>query len=446
MEYTPINLGINTTNPLDGYYQGLQDRAKLDLAKAQTNQANAQTDAFQQKTIADNLKAQAEAQQQANNLAMLQKITSPQATLDDYKAYALANPTSPNALKVWEQKDKDQKLAILQPASQIANALKAGNNQLALDTVNNSIEAFTNSGDTQNVGLLGVLKKTIQDHPDLALAGVLNSIMQVEGGDKIVGNILGKTQADIAQTEAQTNQVNATTAKTKADTVGQNISNSYAPQKTELDLQNTQSTINKNQADIANTESEIQKRANEINSPFANNPTTMKAVNSYVESGQQAQTTISKVDNILAGIPQLRQGGLWTKGVSTLKNSLGLGGEIEDIKRQISAFKNDYLIATKLDSTSTNEDTARQLKGTIDENSSPEQIEKYFIAAKKGLELKAELEQQKADWTSQVGSLGTANRPVEINGIIIPKGTNFKQYITHAPTNNIQSLIKKYAN
>jgi len=446
MEYTPINLGINTANPIDGYLQGIQDRAKLDLSKAQTNQANAQTEAYQQKSIADNLKAQAEAQQQAQNQALIQKLVSPTATLDDYKQFALINPSNPNAQKIWETKDKDQKLAIVQPASQIGVALKAGNTQLALDTVNNSIEAFTNSGDTQNAGVLGVLKKTIEEHPDLALAGVLNSLMQIDGGDKIVGQILGKPQTDIAQTEAQINQANATTAKTKADTVGQNISNLYAPQKTALDLQNTQSTINKNTADIANTESEIQKRANEINSPFANNPTTMKAVNSYVENGQQAQTTISKVDNILAGIPQLRQGGLWTKGVSAIKSGLGLGGEIEDIKRQIASFKNDYLIATKLDSTSTNQDVARQLKGSIDENSSPEQIEKYFIAARKGLELKAELEQQKADWTSQVGSLGTANRPVEINGVVIPKGTTFKQYITHAPTNNIQSLINKYAN
>lgn len=429
MEYTPINLGINTANPLDGYYQGLQDRAKLDLAKAQTNQANAQTDAYTQKTIADNLKAQQEVQQQANNQALLQKIVSPNATLDDYKQYALINPSNPNAQKLWESKDKDQKLAILQPASQIGVALKAGNTQLALDTVNNSIDAFNNSGDTQNAGVLGVLKKTIEEHPELALAGVLNSLMQIDGGDKIVGQILGKPQADIAQTEAQTNQANATTAKTKADTVGQNINNLYAPQKTALDLQNTQSTIAKNQAELQNIGSQINERQTKLINPELSGD-AQKRIYEAQDSIRTNDSAISSIDNILGqfNVIKKQSGGVLSRNDERFNKLVGDSGIINNVRTQINALNAKLILANKPPGSFSDADLKFAQSTIIDATSDPAVIERYLNVTREILETDKNIRQTEVDWVSANGGLGTARKNIEVNGVLVPRGTKFSDF------------------
>lgn len=424
MDYTPINFGISTANPIEGYLQGLKDRASLNLANAQTNQANAQTGAYTQKSIADNLKAEAEAQRQA----LMQRVLSPNASIDDLKAFALSNGDNTNALKMYEQKTAEQKTAIIAPANQASSAFYHGNIDLGKEILQEQSDALKNTGDDYNAGLfsayINYIDKLGASIPKEQLGHIMSNlidsqIVQVPNGDKIVEARRGKVQADIDHTKTQANQAKALTDKAKEEFKAKRAENLYYPQKTGLDLE-------KIKADIENTRSQIeQKKYEQENPKLSTQAETL--INDNVQKINANNQTINTISSVKNAINQM--GGIWTKGSDFVSRFFGAEGEGQLIKSQLAQINFDKIKQNKLAGSVSDSDLRFLQTTVLSPDADSNVIKKYLDITEKVIQTDNKIKQNEVDWVSANGGLGNAKRDLEINGVYIPAGTRFSDFI-----------------
>ncbi len=431
MALNPVNYNIDVASPIDQYFTGLKDRTAIDNTNAQTALTNAQVGQFEQKTIADNLKAQAmqQQQQQANDAFL--KLKNPNATADDYRNASLFLPKdqSEASLKIWESKDKEEQKNLLTNASQVFGALNSNNQQLAQDLATKAQTAYKNSGDDRNAKALSTWLETIKTSPELAKAMIGATIGGLPEGGKILEFLLGKPQAEVKKTEADTQNAIATTAKTKADTTGQNISNLYAPQKTALELQNTQSTIAKNQAEIQNIGSQIDERQTKLANPELASD-AQKRIYEAQDTIRNNDSAISSIDNILGQFDTIRKqsGGILSKNDDRFNKLIGDSGIINNVRTQINALNAKIILANKPPGSFSDADLKFAQSTIIDATSNPDVIERYLNVSRKILDTDKNIRQNEVSWVSQNGGLGNARKDLEINGVLIPRGTKFSEF------------------
>lgn len=234
MAFEPINYEVQVKNPFDSVIAGYK---------------NATTIRDDQQKQAQALAEQAQAQQYQAEVSAALRNPTPQA----FSALAVKYPQHREAFKQgWDTLNTAQQQSELKDASAIAATLHAGRHDLALQQLDQRIEAAKNSG--MPTGEYQALRDQIESNPQEAYGMTLHVISSLPGGDKVLTNL-----STIGTEKRAADEAPAVLAKKVADAEKAGIDAKYAEQGAVIDLQKKGWDIKKIQEDI-----EISKQANRI--------------------------------------------------------------------------------------------------------------------------------------------------------------------------------------
>lgn len=234
MAFEPINYEVQVKNPFDSIIAGYK---------------NATTIRDDQQKQAQALAEQAQAQQYQAEVSAALRNPTPQA----FSALAVKYPQHREAFKQgWDTLNTAQQQSELKDASAIAATLHAGRHDLALQQLDQRIEAAKNSG--MPTGEYQALRDQIESNPQDAYGMTLHVISSLPGGDKVLTNL-----SAIGKEKRESDEAPAVLAKKVAEAEKAGIDAKYAEQGAVLDLQKKGWDIKKIQEDI-----EISKQANRI--------------------------------------------------------------------------------------------------------------------------------------------------------------------------------------
>ena len=234
MAFEPINYEVQVKNPFDSIIAGYK---------------NATTIRDDQQKQAQALAEQAQAQQYQAEVSAALRNPTPQA----FSALAVKYPQHREAFKQgWDTLNTAQQQSELKDASAIAATLHAGRHDLALQQLDQRIEAAKNSG--MPTGEYQALRDQIESNPQEAYGMTLHVISSLPGGDKVLTNL-----STIGTEKRAADEAPAVLAKKVAEAEKAGIDAKYAEQGAVIDLQKKGWDIKKIQEDI-----EISKQANRI--------------------------------------------------------------------------------------------------------------------------------------------------------------------------------------
>jgi hypothetical protein len=223
----PINYGVEIQDPTQSFLSAFQTGAAIqDIG----------------------LKKQQQQQQMANQKVILDglaKIRQPGATVDDVANLAMILPKdqSETVLKAFALKTDAQKQNALGSAGKVVSALFAGENDIAMQYLNDQATSMRNSGNEEGAKFLDTWRDVTRVNPTASQNFFTAELLRLPGGDKIVENIIklggerrleAEAKPKLAELEAKAISAGvaadfarpvaeAELAKTKAETIAPSV-------------------------------------------------------------------------------------------------------------------------------------------------------------------------------------------------------------------------------
>lgn len=383
--------------------------------------------------------ADAAAQQEQRNKANLDSFFQSGDKSSLYR-FLLDNPKMAEAGKaVMGGVSEDQKRDVLSFGARFDSALSNGATDVAKSLLNERIKAAQNAGDVNTVTSL----KTYADALDSGDANRIKTIhrqhqleMALMDGDyaKNLGaygdeirkqqmqpSTVQKSQAEaqIKQSEAQyANATNQATLQAKLTGI-------------EVALRNAASTEERNRLEREKSTVELQiKMAKGVDIPPAMLTVQAEAAKQAVAAHNAAASSLVLADEF----SKIPEGRLFGRGVTGFEEWVRAqaGGEdkLTELRQQYMTLRNKLVGVDAADfKPLSNTDLQMLMGGYPNENSSPEYIAKFLRTYAKAQEISARNEEAKTEWISQVGNMGSTRQPIEINGVVVPKGTSYSKFI-----------------
>jgi len=192
----PIDYTVPMQNPLAAFEQA----ANMGMGIRQN----------QQTLEANRLKLEAEKVAQARQAeiqAALGKLTSPDATADDYANISMLLPKdqAESVRAAYSMKDKASTESALRDSSQVFTAFNAGKPEIAIKLMSDKVAALRNSGKEQEAAYLENWLEVAKDDPDAAKNFFGFTISQMPGGKDLLQSAIdfSKAPAEIAKGKAE---------------------------------------------------------------------------------------------------------------------------------------------------------------------------------------------------------------------------------------------------
>lgn len=383
--------------------------------------------------------AQAAAQQEQRNKANLDSFFQSGDKSSLYR-FLLDNPKMAEAGKtVMSGVSEDQKRDVLSFGARFDSALSNGATDVAKSLLNERIKAAQNSGDVNTVTSL----KTYADALDSGDKTRINAIhrqhqleMALMDGDyaKNLGaygdeirkqqmqpSTVQKSQAEaqIKQSEAQyANADNQATLQAKLTGI-------------EVALRNASTNEERARLEREKATVEIQmKMAKGVDIPPAMLTVQAGAAKQAVAARNAAASSLVLADEF----SKIPEGRLFGRGVTGfeewVRSQAGGEDKLTELRQQYMTLRNKLVGVDAADfKPLSNTDLQMLMGGYPNENSSPEYIANFLRKYAKAQEIAARNEEAKTEWINQVGNMGSTRQPIEINGVVVPKGTSYSKYI-----------------
>lgn len=421
MLLAPANLTVPQVDPTEvftktlGMYQGIEQN--------------------QQTLEANRLKLEAEKVAQARQAeiqAAIGKLSSPDATADDYANVSLLLPKdqADSVRSAYAMKDKASTESALRDSSQVFTAFNAGKPEIAIKLMSDKISALRNSGKEQEAAYLENWLEVAKDDPDATKNFFGYSISQMPGGKDLLQSAIdfSKSPADIA--------------KGKSEATIKGVEAQYAPAKAIADLAQSDANI-KNLHDQIRDRSrrfglDSQRLANETadrtrtyNLNYAKTfgdlaklpEATQKLVNdrtiSAVTKEQLGQTYLDLADRV--GKSNL-QGGIFSSATQAI---MGLGGRPDQLRLEFARIKNAGVLASLPPGPATDKDVLLASRGFPKDTADKATIASFLRGMAKLQMVQAAGDTAQAEWISSNGSLGKARGGMNVGGQTVQPGTSF---------------------
>ncbi|MEX5742530.1 hypothetical protein AB6B32_18585 [Acinetobacter baumannii] len=447
MAIGPIDYTTDVLNPFQaatqGFNSGLQTVNNINALEAQRLEQ-------QQRKLAI-------LQQQVRKEDLYKFSLLPNKTAEDYANIISRYPDLAEPYqKAWGIMDSGQQQQTLSTASQVYAALHSQQPQIAKDILNEQIKAYDNSGKKSESNQLKMVLGLVDKSPDAA-ASSIGMLMSSVNPDKFkdILSTLGDEQRSNEKQPYELKQIAASTAKTTAETQGQNIENLYKPQQLQGAIDQTGSQIALNYSTINNMaeqrkldrdklETEAMLKLQEMDQTKSKlsdsaqklvNDTMIASVASEQAANQQLDLA-NRIQSAGGGYGAFSRFGEWIKGQT------GNQSAMTELRNEYTRIRNSQAIKMLPPGPATDKDIEMALKGFPSETADSKTIASFLRGMAKMNQRDAAYQQMQAEWINQVGNMGSTKRDVEVLGVKVPAGTTFNGYATK----NIGKAMKTQSN
>lgn len=242
---------IDYTGPMQSPLAAFESAANLGMGIRQN----------QQTLEANQLKLEAEKVAQARQAeiqAAIGKLSSPDATADDFANVSLLLPKdqADSVRSAYAMKDKASTEAALRDSSQVFTAFNSGKPEIAIKLMSDKISALRNSGKEQEAAYLENWLEVAKDDPDATKNFFGYSISQMPGGK------------DLLQSAIDFSKAPAEIAKGKSEATIKGVEAQYAPAKAIAELGQVNANIRRINSQIANDAKRLAADIENANSAF----------------------------------------------------------------------------------------------------------------------------------------------------------------------------------
>lgn len=420
--------------------QAAQAGAGANLENAQAGLASAQTN-----TAAYAL------QRQKMYIPMMNEVLQ-NPTPSNFAALTAAFPDNHAAItSAYDMSQTGQKMAVIQPMAQAYTAMLNNRPDLALNIVQQQRDALTNSNADpsdpayqQKIAHADALINTIKTDPKTA-TGLMGATLS----SVLTPSEFGTTFAPFMSMPATVGQANAqaTTAQATA---------SVAPQVAQTEL-------SQKQADVANTINQTQQRVATFGldqqkfqadtaikmaqlryqTQFPNLPSEAQTgIADAVGQAQMAQMSADRAEGIAQRIQADPNYGSGIKGRANaaVQDFFGSQDESNNLRKEYTAMRTSAVFSQISNGRTTDNDLKVINQGFPDANADTQQISTFLHSFANVQRRMAVYQDAKSDWMSNVGSMGKAPHDISVQGVIVPQGTTFNDYMKRGAPNAVPAV------
>lgn len=384
------------------------------------NQAQQQQQ--QQQLAQQQLQAQMDLQRQYQQDAGA-LLNNPNAGARDFAGFQLKYPQFREATKgAFDALSSEQQQNRVSTLSRVYSALNSGRKDLALQIANENLKALENSGG--NPQEINALKGNIQLIETLPLEQARNA------------------SALALSTVSDPKQFSSTFGQLGQETRAQQLQ----PLKTEEARIGNEKSL----AEIANVRSQIAERTDRLgldrdkfNLDFDSKLSELQQKGGVKLSAGMEKTQADSVgaatvaqqasDDAATLADQFRNaGGGYGVGATLSEKLAGLTGSqdsLTQLRKRYIQIKNQAALSMLPPGPASDKDIAVIQSGFLPETADSKQIADWLNSFSKVQKAVAMRENAKADWISEVGNTGKANKDIEVSGIQVPAGTSFNDFL-----------------
>ena len=416
---------IQQTNIPDAIFRGISQgdaMAKMQLAPVEQQKALEQQKQYQAQMAAD-----------FSNLA-----NNPNATGKDYAAVMLRYPQHLEPIqKSFEMLSGAQKDSLTSHVLEVDAAMQSGRPDIATALLKRQAEAYRNSGQEEKARGAETTAKIIEIDPNVGRLQTSSAAAALMGADKYKNVVESRGMAEQQPFETKKKEVEANFLESeKAANIGKTYADTdkiYADMdesaaRLGLDAEKVKAEYDTKMAELrgkARTDAKISGEAEKLINESASNYITGKgsAAKMLDLAGRLQDRSNQDLFNTSGGFSTVAE---------VAKKSAGMRDEITRMRNEAAGIITPAMLANykKVSSGQTSDrDIETAQKGAPPENASIEELANYLRAAAKIQAANAEIDNAKAKWVSDVGHLGKAKDDVMIDGIAVPAGTSFNDYV-----------------
>lgn len=394
----PVNYGVNLPNPLESFTQGF-----------------GVGDALRQRTLAEHAAA-AQAQRQMEINQMLTRLTSKDATAEDWVGAAnILPPEQAESLrKNFAMLEGEKQKALLSRAVPVFSALASQKPEEAINALEAQAQAFENSGDAAGARYNRTLIETIKINPTLAFTDYAAKIALMPGGKEIIQNVYDSRKM-LAESELY--QKSAMEALRK-----QAVDNNLTEAQTAKLLAETK----KLGLDAGLLAQEIADKKSGITPPEPLSAIGEKLVNDAITQASEASLLTAQYENIANQIDKEVSGGGTPESIRrNLEKIWGGASQQSALRDQYDRLKSLQVLKMLPPGAASDKDIEIAMRAFPDSNASPEAISKFMRAMVRVQKAEIMLNEARAEWVTKNGHLGNASSEFTVNGVLVKPGQKF---------------------
>jgi len=299
--------------------------------------------------------------------------------------------------KHWEGMETGQRESQIAFGGQAMSTILAGRTDLAKGLFEQRAEALENAGRANEAKFFRDMAQLVEVNPQAVLGGTATLLGGTEAGKRMLDSVLAATREPIAQRRAA------------AETVGAEATAGVAPIRAG--------------AEAARMVAQAQNEA----SPGLSEAATVR-VNEAFTASDAARNRVAQLDSLVSRFNDPGfMSSLLGRGFRAATELLGFGaGEYSQLVQEFMRLRQlDVAQALKGLAPVTEREFDTVQRGFPGERAGPEAIQNYLRAASKVAGYEAQYQRFRAMFMdANRGSMGRANRTIEIDGVTIPAGTD----------------------
>jgi len=426
----------------DQFLQGLQ------VSQAMQAQAEAKRQAEEQ--------AKAKAEQEAAMQADIMDVYNRGAPASEVARLTVKYPALAKQYKdTHEMLSKDEQMARKAFGAQVDSALQSGKVDIAKQLIDQRIQAAENSGNQQEAQAWKATRQVVETDPNAAK--LMSSSYMAAIDDKYASSIatVGKEARDQAQFPDLKRKGAAEAIKAEAEAVTQGAIAQNAPQAERAKVAYQQMQSKKIQAEIDNMSSRLaldrDKLDFEVQSSLdklSGNPLSgdaAKIVNESVMQAGKLKTQASQAKSLADKFE--KEGGGFGFGSTIAEKFAQFTGSqdtVTALRQEFERVSASNVISLLPPGPATDKDIAIIRAGFPPATADSKTIADFLRSMARVQEYEALSKDAQAAWVDMTGSLGTARKGIEVNGIRVPAGTRYQDFAqTYIKR---QELSQKYGN
>jgi hypothetical protein len=433
----PMNYTLDVKNPFEGALQGVQ--AGFNISNAM-DQSQAQQLALQQKQAALD-----QQKQMQTDLGALAQKQNPSA--QDFAQITTKYPQLAEHFKnTWNMLNSDQQQARLGQATQVYAALQSGKPEIAKDLLTKQVQAAKNSGNEQDAQAANTMLQMVDLHPQVALNSAGLMLSSVLGPDKFATTFstLAKLPGEVRKGEAEATKLGYEAAATPARL---DIEQRFKG----AEIRNLDSQIGERSSrlglDRDKLQSEVEMKLYELNQKNGTLPEFInKDLSAATTESISAQQSAARMNDLAGQIDKAAGelgGGVTAKAGEFWKKTFGDQNELTRIRSEYARIVTPAAMAAYKQvaaGSTSDKDIETAMTGVPSDTASPERMASFLRGAAKLQTYDSVLNNAKAEWLGSVQSLGKAKSDVTIDGVAVPAGTTFKQFVDNYVPQKVKAV------
>ena len=350
----------------------------------------------------------------------------------------------------FETLSKDQQQNQLRFGGQVISAFSSKQPQYGIQLLKDRAVAERNSGRESEAKAYEVAAQLAENDPASALkiAGINMASLAQFGGDKVLESSIKalKAPGEIRTAEAGAIKEELVTANTPTRLALENT-------QTAANLRNIDSQIlersnklvldrDRLKLDRDKLQSDVEAKLFELNQKGTTlDANAAKIVNDAAVAAVGSEQAAGRMLDLASRMESAGGGkGLGTSFSEKVKNLTGNQDGFSQLRNEYTRLRNTQAIKSLPPGVATDKDIELALKGLPPETADAAVLASFLRGMAKMSQYDAVAESAKSEWVNSNGTLGRANKDIDIGGIQVPKGTTYVDFARQFMDQRAQDL------